>query len=173
MEIEQSQQREPQTLIEKIQYHAAGLTLLAIVAIMLYVVAMRYLFSRAPLWGEEVPRVIFIWMTFLFAGIAIRLNLNIAVVAVINQVPAQPRRIIQTAMHLLVLVLLVIMIWHSVPIVELGLRGRMLSTGWPNAVFSLPVPIGCAIMTYYQATRLVGLWRGKAWGVVSHIAAAR
>jgi TRAP-type C4-dicarboxylate transport system permease small subunit len=159
MEIEQSQQREPQTLIEKIQYYAAGLTLLAIVAIMLYVVAMRYLFARAPLWGEEVPRVMFIWMTFLFAGIAIRLNLNIAVVALINKVPPRPRRMIQSAMHLLVLLLLVLMLWYSIAIVELGMRGRMLSTGWPNAVFSLPVPIGCAIMAYYQAARLAALWR--------------
>src|SRR5215813_6895706 len=112
MEIEASQQREPQTLIEKIQYYGAGLTLIAMTAIMMYVVTARYVFDRPPLWGEEVPRIIFIWMTFLFAGIAIRLNLNIAVVAVINKVPPEPRRIIQTAMHLLVLALLVIMIWY-------------------------------------------------------------
>ena len=159
MEIVQSQQREPQTLIEKIQYHAAGATLIALTGIMIYVVVMRYAFNRPPLWGEEVPRVIFIWMTFLFAGIAIRSNLNIAVVAVINKVPPAPRRIIQTAMHLLVLTLLAIMLWYSLLIVEIHSRGHMLSTGWSNAVFSLPIPIGCAIMFYYQALRLVDLWR--------------
>lgn len=161
MEIEQSQQREPRTVIEKIQYYAAGLTLIAMTAIMLYVVVMRYVFSRPVLWGEEVPRIIFIWMTFLFAGIAIRLNLNIAVVAVINKVPPEPRRIIQSVMHVFVLILLGIMIWYSLPIVRLGLLGTMLSTGWSNAVFSLPIPIGCAIMFYYQTMRLVDLWRGR------------
>jgi TRAP-type C4-dicarboxylate transport system permease small subunit len=162
MEIEQSQQREPQTLIEKIQYHAAGVTLLMLTTIMVYVVVMRYAFNRPPLWGEEVPRVIFIWMTFLFAGIAIRLNLNIAVVAVINKVPAAPRRVIQTAMHVLVLILLAIMIWYSLLIVDIHSRGHMLSTGWSNMVFSLPIPIGCAIMAFYQARRLVDLWRTAA-----------
>jgi TRAP-type C4-dicarboxylate transport system permease small subunit len=159
MEIEQSQQTEPRTPVEWIQYYAAGLTLIAMTAIMMYVVTMRYAFDRPPLWGEEVPRIIFIWMTFLFAGIAIRLNLNIAVVAVINKVPEGPRRLIRTAMHVLVLALLAIMIWYSIPIVRLGLGGHMLSTGWSNAVFSLPIPIGCAIMAYYQALRLVDLWR--------------
>ena len=159
MEIEQSQQTEPRTLVERIQYYGAGLALLAMTAIMMYVVTMRYAFDRPPLWGEEVPRIIFIWLTFLSAGIAIRLNLNIAVVAVINKVPPEPRRLIRTVMHLLVLTLLVIMIWYSIPIVRLGLSGRMLSTGWSNAVFSLPIPIGCAIMLYYQTLRLVDLWR--------------
>jgi TRAP-type C4-dicarboxylate transport system permease small subunit len=162
MEIEQSQQREPQTLIEKIQYHAAGVTLLVLTAIMVYVIVMRYAFNRPPLWGEEVPRVIFIWMTFLFAGIAIRLNLNIAVVAVINKVPPAPRRLIQTVMHVLVLILLAIMIWYSLLIVDIHSRGHMLSTGWSNMVFSLPIPIGSAIMAFYQARRLIDLWRTAA-----------
>jgi len=160
MEIEHGQS-EPETLVERIQYYAAGITLFAIVAVMLYVVTMRYIFSRAPLWGEEVPRIIFIWMSFIFAGIAIRLNLNIRVTVLVKHMSPTVRRINETAMHVLVLILLAIMFWYSLPIVRLGLRGTMLSTGWSNAVFSLPIPIGCVFMGYYQTRRLIAVWRTR------------
>lgn len=153
MEFEKSH-TEPKTLVEKIQYYGAGLLLLAIVGVMLYTVTMRYVFSRAPLWGEDVPRVFFVWLTLMFAGIAIKLDLNIRVTYFIDMMPARTRRAIEIAMHLIVLVMLAVFIWFSFPIIRLGLTGRMLSTGWTEAVFSLPLPLGGAVIFYYQALRL-------------------
>ena len=158
MEFEHTQ-AQPRSLIEKIQFYAAGLALLAITLVMLYTVAMRYFFSRAPLWGEDVPRVIFVWLTLLSAGIAIRLGLNIRVTSFVERMPPELRRWTDVTMNLNVLAMLAVFFWFSFPIIRLGLRGTMLSTGWSEAMMSLPLPIGAAIMFFYQAQRLVAAWR--------------
>ncbi len=158
MEFEHTQ-AQPRTLIEKIQFYAAGLALLAITGVMLYTVMMRYFFSRAPLWGEDVPRVIFVWLTLLSAGVAIRLGLNIRVTSFVDRMPPELRRWTEVTMHLIVLAMLAVFFWFSFPIIELGLGGTMLSTGWSEAVLSLPLPIGAAIMFVYQALRLAEAWR--------------
>ena len=43
--------------------------------------------------------------------------------------------------------------------IQLNLPGRMLSTGWSEAVFYLPLPGACVLMAMYQAKRLVKLTR--------------
>ncbi len=158
MEFETTQ-AEPKTLVESIQYYAAGLALIAIAAIMMYTVVMRYFFSRAPLWGEDVPRVLFVWLTLLSAGVAIRLGLNVRVTSFIDRMPTKLRRAVEVSMHLIVLAMLAVLFWFSFPIIRLGLGGTMLSTGWSEAVLSLPIPVGAAIMFYYQSLRLIDSWR--------------
>ena len=158
MEFEHTQ-AQPRTLVEKIQFYAAGIALLAITAVMLYTVTMRYFFSRAQLWGEDVPRVIFVWLTLLSAGVAIRLGLNIRVTSFVDRMPAELRRWTEVSMHAIVLAMLAVFFWFSFPIIELGLGGTMLSTGWSEAVLSLPLPVGAAIMFCYQSLRLVEAWR--------------
>jgi TRAP-type C4-dicarboxylate transport system permease small subunit len=158
MEFEKTE-IQPKTLIETIQYYLAGVLLLTLFGIVLYVVVMRYYFSRPPIWGEDVPRTLFVWLTFLSAGIAIRLGLNIRVTSFVNMMSPGVRRVVETVMHLIVLGMLGVFFWFSFPIIELGWGGRMLSTGWSEAVLSLPLPLGAAIMAYYQSLRLVDLWR--------------
>ena len=150
---------EPKTWLDKVQYYAAGLGLIAITGIMMYTVVMRYFLNRAPLWGEDVPRVIFVWLTLLSGGIAIRLGLNVRVTSFLDMMSPATRRATELTMNAIVLALLAVIIWFSFPIIRLGLTGTMLSTGWSEAVLSLPLPIGAAIMFYYQAERLVAAWR--------------
>lgn len=158
MEFEQTQ-IQPKTLIETIQYYLAGVLLLVLFGIVIYVVVMRYYFSRPPIWGEDVPRTLFVWLIFLSAGIAIRLGLNIRVTSFVDMMPPRVRRLVETTMHLIVLAMLGVFFWFSFPIIELGWGGRMLSTGWYEAVLALPLPIGAAIMGYYQTLRMVDVWR--------------
>jgi TRAP-type transport system small permease protein len=158
MEFEPTQ-IQPKTLIESIQYYLAGLLLLLLFGIIAYVVVMRYYFSRPPIWGEDVPRTLFVWLTFLSAGIAIRLGLNIRVTSFVDMMSPGVRRIVETTMHVIVLAMLGVFFWYSFPIIDLGLGGRMLSTGWYEAVLALPLPLGAAIMGYYQMWRMIDVWR--------------
>ena len=57
-------------------------------------------------------------------------------------------------MHAMVLAMLSVVFWHSLPLVQLGLTGTMLSTGWSNAVLRMPIAVGAALMFLAQLVQL-------------------
>ena len=133
--------------------------MLALLFCTLYVVTARYVFNSPPLWGEDVPRVIFLWGVFLSAPLAMRFGLNIRANGIDSMLPPRVLRVLKTVLHLIVLALLAVIIWNALPIVKLALRGTMLSTGWSNAVLRLPILVGTALMFVAQLEMLVDLWR--------------
>jgi TRAP-type transport system small permease protein len=155
VEGEQGQSR-PDNPIARLLYWASGLILLVITALVLYATFARYLFAAAPIWSEDVPRVLFIWLTFLAAPVAILAGLNIRVGLLIERIPRRTARAIEVAMHLVVLAMLGVLFWWSLPILRLRWGGTMMTTGWSNAVFILPLTLGCVLMAGAQA---VLLWR--------------
>lgn len=57
-------------------------------------------------------------------------------------------------MHAMVLAMLAVVFWHSLPLVQLGFTGTMLSTGWSNAVLRMPIAVGAALMFVAQLVQL-------------------
>ncbi|QCI67254.1 TRAP transporter small permease [Phreatobacter stygius] len=57
-------------LYTRVLWAFAGLSMAAIVGIMLVQVVARYLFGASLIWAEELCRYILIWQTFLLIGIA-------------------------------------------------------------------------------------------------------
>ncbi len=153
--------REPQGWLEKLFFYYAAFMMLALIAVVLYVVVARYFFNRPPIWGEDVPRIIFLWGIFLSAPLAIRLGLNIRVTAVDSILPFAYLRILKTVLHIIVLALLAVIFVNAWPLVQLSFRNTMLSTGWSNAVIRLPIMVGTAMIFVAQAGLLVDLWREK------------
>lgn len=160
--VDQGQaRREPEGWLEKVFFYYAALMMLALLGVVIYVVVARYFFNRPPIWGEDVPRIIFLWGIFLSAPLAIRLGLNIRVTAVESILPFRALRILKTVLHLIVLALIGVIFFNAWPLVELSLRNTMLSTGFSNAVLRLPIMVGSALMFLAQFGLLVDLWREK------------
>ena len=154
--------REPQGFIEKLLYYYAASMMLALVGLIIYVVVARYLLNRPPIWGEDVPRLIFLWGIFLSAPLAIRMNLNIRVGAIDAFLSERQLRPLKTVLHLIVLAFLAIVFVNALPLVKLALRGTMLSTGLSNAFLRLPIMVGTALMFLAQLDLLVRVWREDA-----------
>jgi TRAP-type transport system small permease protein len=146
--------RGPSNIIEWAFYYAGAVMMLAMTGVMVYAVSMRYFFNSPPIWGEDIPRLLFIWMVFITLGLAIKMGLNIRVTALTGSLPRRPRLWLAATMHVLVLIFLLVLLAGSKPVIELALGGRMLSTGWSNAVYSIPLAIGSAIAFAYQAREL-------------------
>ena len=136
--------------VEHALYLLGGILMVLISGLVCYSVIMRYFFSRPPIWGENVPLTLFVWMTFIGAGVATKRGLNIKVTYFVDKLPARPRLVIEIVMHALVLALLAVLFVYNIPIIELQWPGRMLSTGWSNAVNFVPLSIGCVLMFWYQ-----------------------
>lgn len=84
-----------------------------------------------------------------------RLGLNIRVVAVTQQLPGKARIALRALIHLVVIAFLAVFTWSSIDVIELNAGGTMLSTGWSNTVFSVPLFVGGLILLVYQTRLLI------------------
>ena len=74
-------------LLEHFLYYASASLLIVLATIVFYTIVMRYVFSAAPLWAEEVPRLLFIWCTYLGVTVATKRGQNIRVTFFIEMLP--------------------------------------------------------------------------------------
>jgi len=139
---------------------ASGALMVAISATVIYCVVARYWFNKPPIWSEDVPRVLFVWMTYIAAVVATRRDANIKVTFIVEKLPLRLQLLIDVAMTAIVIAMMLVLAWYSWPVIELNLGGTMLSTGWNEAIMYLPLPASCLLMAMYQAKRFAKLLRG-------------
>lgn len=141
--------------LDRVLYLISGLLLLVIAGTVFYAVLLRYLFNEPPLWAEDAPRVFFLWLTYLAVAVATRRGQNIRVTHFIDKMQPLPRLVLEVFMNILVLIMIAVIFYWSFPVLQLQMRGTMLSTGWSYAWTYAPLPIGCALMLVYLARQTV------------------
>lgn len=142
--------------LEGVLYYASALLMLGMTAVILYTVVARYFFNASPIWAEEVPRVIFLWVTYLAAAVAVRRGQSLRITVLLEQMPRLARLLVETFMHLAILVMLGFLVWHNQPVIELNSQTRMLATQWADAVRFWPLTAGCVLIGIYQLRLLIG-----------------
>ncbi len=140
--------------VETALHYLSGILLMIIASAVFYAVTMRYVFNEPPLWADEAPRAFFLWMVYIGVAVATKRGQNIRVTHFIDKFTPLPRLILETFMHILVLIMLVTLVWFNFPIISLQSGGSMLSTGWSFIWLYAPLSVGSALMILYQ-TRLM------------------
>lgn len=140
---------------------ACGLVLVVFTGLVLYSVAMRYFFGAPPMWGEELPMLLFVWMIFVGAGFAYLAGANIRMTLIIDMVPKKPRLAIELVMHLLVVAMLLVILWYSVPILELTFNFTSLATGLSEGWKFLALPVGASLLLLNEFIRIARILRGE------------
>jgi TRAP-type C4-dicarboxylate transport system permease small subunit len=136
--------------LEAAIYYACACLMLALTAVILYAVVARYFFNAAPSWSEEVPRVIFLWVTYLAVAVAVKRGQSLRVTFLLEKLAPLPRLWLELAMHLSILTMLAFLLWYNAPVIELNRGSRMLATQWPDAVRYWPLSVGCVLIGLYQ-----------------------
>jgi TRAP-type C4-dicarboxylate transport system permease small subunit len=142
-------------LLEMALYYISGILLIIIASAVFYAVTMRYAFNEPPLWADEAPRAFFLWMTYLGVAVATKRGQNIRVTHFIDMMAPKPRVILETFMHILVLIMLVTLVWQNMPVLRLQVGGSMLSTGWSFVWLFAPVSVGGLLMLFYQSRLMI------------------
>jgi len=137
-------------------YYFSALALIGSTFVIFYATMARYLFNSPPFWGEEVAVVLFIWMGFTAAGLAISNDWNVRVQVIDLILPARAGLVLRALLHLLALFFLGVLLYHSVDVVELSLFGRLEATRWPAIVLTAALPTGLVLMLVFQT---VLMWR--------------
>lgn len=160
------------SLIERIDrglelalYYLSAILIIALTAVILYAVVARYFFNNAPSWSEEVPRVIFLWASYLAVAVAVRRGKSLRVTLFIDQLARGPRLALELVMHTAIITMLAFLVWFNIPVIELSSHTKMLATGWSEAIRYWPLTVGCLLMMLYQcrlALRDVAAYRAGA-----------
>jgi len=137
-----------------------GVMLTVFTGLVLYSVVMRYFFSAPPRWGEELPKLLFVWMIFIGAAFAHFSGANLRMTLLIDKVANGPRRVIELFMHAIIVVTLLMILWYSVPILQLTARSTSLATGLNDSLTYWALPIGACLMLVNEVWRIARLLRG-------------
>jgi len=150
--------------LEALIYWASALLMLALTAVILYAVVARYFFNAAPAWSDEVPRVIFLWGTYIGIALAARRDKSLRVTFLLERLPPLGRLWLEMFMHVSIFVMLAFLLWFNVPVIELGRQTKMLATQWSDAVRFWPLSVGCVLIGLYQVRlvlKSIGEYRGR------------
>lgn len=134
---------------------ACGSVLAAFTGLVLYSVTLRYFFNNPPIWGEDIPKLLFVWLSFVGGGLAYMLGYNIRMTSVVEKLPRKIQVAVELAMRLLTLAMLAVIIWYSIPIIELTSFKRVLSTGLSDQWTYIALPIGAILFACNEVVRIV------------------
>jgi TRAP-type C4-dicarboxylate transport system permease small subunit len=140
-------------------YYASALLMLGLTGTVLYAVVARYFFNAPPSWSDEVPRVIFLWVTYLAIAVAVRRGQSLRVTFVLERLAPLARLWLEMFMHASIFVMLAWLFWHNIPVIELNRGSRMLATQWSDALRYWPLSVGCVLIGFYQLRLVLRSWR--------------
>jgi len=140
--------------LELLVYYLSAALMLALTGVILYAVVARYFFNASPAWSDEVPRVLFLWGTYIGIALAAKRGQSLKVTFVLDRLPPLARLWLEMFMHASIFVMLAFLLWHNMPVIELGRQTKMLATQWPDSVRFWPLSVGCVLIGLYQV-RLV------------------
>jgi TRAP-type C4-dicarboxylate transport system permease small subunit len=140
-------------------FYASALLMLGLTGVILYAVVARYFFNAAPIWSEEVPRVIFLWVTYLAIAVAVRRGQSLRITFLLERLPPRARMLVEMFMHAAIFVMLAFLVWHNLPVIQLNSQTKMLATQWADAVRYWPLSVGCVLIGLYQVRLVLRTWR--------------
>jgi len=141
--------------IQKVCEIACGLVLALFTFLVLYSVATRYLFNNPPIWGEDVPKLLFVWLSFIGGALAYMLGYNIRMMTLVERFPKPFAIAVELVMRAITIAMLATIIWYSFPILELSASKTVLSTGLSEVWTNLPLVIGAVLMIGNELVRMV------------------
>jgi len=134
-----------------------AVAMLAVLGLLLAAqVVLRFVFGLGYAWMEEIVRMLFIWVIFLGAVVAMRGNLHIRVEAGSLLFPAKLRPAVSWLGDLALFAFCLALTWHGIELVvstldmDFRLTSTRISMFWPYLI--IPLSFGL------QALRLA-LWR--------------
>jgi TRAP-type C4-dicarboxylate transport system permease small subunit len=134
---------------------ACGIVLTLFTALVLYSVIMRYFFNNPPIWGEDIPKLLFVWLSFVGGGLAYMLGYNIRMANVVEKFTRPWAVAVELTVRTLTLAMLAVIVWYSIPILELASYKNVLSTGLSDVWTYLALPVGAVLLACNEVVRMV------------------
>ena len=129
--------------------------LMAFMAVLLFIqVVARYLMSSPPEWTEEMARIVFVYVTYIGAAVAIARQAHLKIDLLPNAFPPRLRLMLRIGGLLAAIAFLSVVLYQSS--LMLGRLSHQPLTSLPlsKSWFFAAVPVGCGLMLLYEIVEL-------------------
>ena len=131
---------------------------LAVMALAVFInVVLRYGFGSGLAAGEEVSRLLFVWMVFIGATAAYPAGEHMAFTSLVGLLARRPAalRIATAAIRLLVILAAALVAWGAWQQVVVGMGSRSVVLGYPTALLPLPALLSSAAIALMALRELL------------------
>ena len=133
----------------------SGFLFASIVILTIVQVFCRFVLDSPLIWSEELVRLFLVWMTFLGAAVLCWDGNHLNVDAFFIKVPPKLRQWVRGFNRTCALVFLVILVYYSIPLVQIDHMTTMSAFDIPASVVRVPATIGGGLMIFYIILRWV------------------
>lgn len=141
-----------------IDWAVIGITLAISIAVVATVFS-RYVLNDSFSWGEELPGLLLMCLTFFGAAWLARNNGHLAFDGLTASLPRRVGQIVQTINLLLVQFFLVALTYYGWVITVATGDTSLVTLDWPQALFRAVIPFTGVIMLWAFGRELVMVWR--------------
>ena len=142
-----------------------GILAIIATAIVVYAIALRFIWHNSPSWAIEVVIYLIIWASLIVSSYLIRVNGHIGADFVTHSLPPTLHRKVEILTTALSLCFTVVVVWFGLrdiyDLYEFGARSTS-ALRFPLWIAQGAVPIGALLMSARLVQRLVGLLRFSA-----------
>jgi TRAP-type C4-dicarboxylate transport system permease small subunit len=132
----------------------------AVILVVAAGVFWRYVLGNPLTWTVEASRILFSWMVFVGAALAIKEGTHIRVSLLADRLPASGRKWLAVGYDLLTAALLGVLVWYGVEYARMAAGSRTSALGLSEGyVWYTALPVPLAVGIYYAVRRAIAAWR--------------
>lgn len=128
---------------------AAGALVIAVCAVVLLQVLMRYLFAQPNPWTEEVSRFAFIWVSLLGASLAVEHRAHFGFDQVTKKLTPGTRRAVERFAGAVVLAFALLLVGAGIALMDLTMGERSAALNLPIALVYAAAPVSGLLMVVH------------------------
>ena len=144
--------------VGKVEYFLVAV-MIAVMAIVNFLqVVFRYVIEGSLPWSEELLRFLFVWTTFLGAGIGVRKGAHLGLTIIVNNLPPKLKKFVVFINYLICIAFSAIigMLGLSVVSMQAEFNVRSSAMVLPMYWISLAIPVSFALIILHFATLAMG-----------------
>ncbi|CAO3381313.1 TRAP transporter small permease [Azospirillum argentinense] len=123
-----------------------AMLLLAAIVLLVFAAGVMRWFGHPLVWSVDVAQLLFVWVAFLGADMALRKRAHIGIDYLVKRLPNSTRAVLDVALGVLVLAFLVTMTVMGYRLTMLNLERQFGDSGISYAFVTSAVPVGCLLL---------------------------
>lgn len=132
----------------------------AIICVVAAGVFWRYFLGSPLVWTVELSRILFTWMIFVGAALAVKEGTHIRVSLLVDRLPPRVNRCLAVGGSILVVAFLALMVFYGLQYVRIEAASRTPALGLPQAyVWYSALPAALAVGCWFALRKAIEAWR--------------
>ncbi len=123
-----------------------AIALLAVIVVLVFAAGFLRWFGTPLVWSVDLAQLLFIWVSFLGADMALRKRAHIGIDLLVRRLPGRGRVVLDLLLALLAIAFLGAMVVMGYRLTMLNLERRFGDSGISYAFVTVAVPAGCGLL---------------------------